>query len=714
VTVSAISQVTQEGYVEYLSSFSKSGVMHLAWTTQGSGVDRILQWKPHTSGDFTEVAGATQASFHNVATIYVPSSNAVVAVFDVGGTDLYVARFDETTGATLALPTRLGVGMKPSILYRGGVQGPTLEMVYGNPRLPQVYLRESLDGGVTWSGERPVLSNYVRNTVDIAAVPFDDTHVSVLQLGNDARPMLETGSYTRTRPVAGILKHPTLPDQFYVVEGSNRGTRLGDYVRGAVLGSSLKFLDGDRYGSDDGLGPLSLFSGSGLVPTVVTAQVAGAALGDVVGPAQAADLALGPTYLYAALYSDAVANQGTLYVAPIAGGSSGTPITGIAAVHAVSVSNGVLFVATLEGTQEKLRIFTENGLTPIAQTDHKMPARVNKLLAVMSSPSVGYIYVSMLDRFNVYRVEGLTSPIRMVMTTPVLSRGSFFQAKVLSTGNILVAMGDGGIIALTPEGGVISETVLTGKMASPWVASKVYALNDIVAPTSESPYAQYRRYFRCSVGGTSYITEPLWSPSGTVIDNTAQWVEVGSVSAIITGLEVDESRSKIFAVGVVGGSSGTSGRVYCISAPGVVPANPIWRGVGSVWWFARPDTFFEVTASVTYPPNSNPFAFDSYGAGIGTEQSVEIRSPGSFSGIQMLGGGDWEATNGLELQLLRPDGVWVTVRAWPPGLVVGLGSSEVLFTPPSWWGLYGGSYCARFHGIGVRFSGSVDSLRVLS
>jgi len=572
VTVSSISQVTQEGYAEYLSSFAKSGVLYLAWTTQGSGVNRILQWKPHTSGDFTEVAGATQAAFHDVATIYVPATDAVVALFDVGGTDLYVARFNATTGVTLSSPTRLGPGIKPSMLYRGGVSGSILEVVYGNARLPQVYLRESLDGGVTWSGERPVLSNYVRNTVDVAAVHFDDTHVSILQLGNDARPMLETGAYTRTRPVAGILKHPTLPSQFYVVEGSNRGTRLADYVRGSVLGGGLKYLDGDRYGADDGLGPISLFSGAGLTPSIVTAQVAGSALGDVVGTAQAADLALGPTYLYAALYSDAVADQGTLYVAPIAGGSSGTPLTGLAAVHAVSVSNGALFVATLEGTQEKLRIYTENGLTPSLQATHKLPARANKLLAVMSSPSVGYVYVSMVDRFNVYRVDGLTNPIRMVMTTIALSHGSFFEAKVLSTGNILVAMGDGGILALTPDGGVISETVLTGKMAPPWVAGKVYALNDIVAPTTGSPYAQYRKYFRCSVGGTSYVTEPPWAPSGNVVDNTVTWVEVGPVSAIITGIEVDETSGKIFAVGVVGGPTGTAGRIYCISAVGVVPS----------------------------------------------------------------------------------------------------------------------------------------------
>jgi hypothetical protein len=572
VTVSAISQVTQEGYAEYLSSFTKNGVMYLAWTVQGSGVDRILQWKPHTSGNFTQVSGATQSSFHDVATIYVPSSDAIVALFDVGGTDLYMARFNATTGETLTQPVRLGPGMKPTLLYRGGVPGPTLEVVYGNPRLPQIYLRESLDGGVTWSGERPVLSNYVRNTIDVAAVHFDDTHVSILQLGNDARPMLETGSYTRTRPVAGILKHPTLPDQFYVVEGSNRGTRLSDYVRAALVGSQLKYLDGDRYGSDDGLGPVSLFSGAGLAPTVVTAQVAASALGDVAGPAQAADMAFGPTYLYAALYSDAVANQGTLYVAPIAGGSSGTPITGLAAVHAVSVSNGALFVATLEVAQEKLRIYAENGLTPTLQASHKMPARINKLLAVMSTPTTGYIYVSMVDRFSVYRVDGLTNPIRMVMTSPILSHGSFHQAKILSTGNILVAMGSGGVVALTPEGSVISETVLTGKMAPPWVASKVYTTNDIVAPTASSPYAQYRKYFRCTVGGTSNLTEPLWAPSGNVVDNTATWVEVGSVYAIITAIEVDETSGKIFAVGVVGGSNGTAGRVYIIKATGVVPS----------------------------------------------------------------------------------------------------------------------------------------------
>lgn len=54
-----------------------------------------------------------------------------------------------------------------------------------------------------------------------------------------------------------------------------------------------------------------------------------------------------------------------------------------------------------------------------------------------------------------------------------------------------------------------------------WVASTVYAVGDIVRPTTYNYF-----YYKCVVSGTSGIAEPVWGiiEGGTTIDNTVTWV----------------------------------------------------------------------------------------------------------------------------------------------------------------------------------------------
>jgi len=54
-----------------------------------------------------------------------------------------------------------------------------------------------------------------------------------------------------------------------------------------------------------------------------------------------------------------------------------------------------------------------------------------------------------------------------------------------------------------------------------WVASTIYAVGDIVCPTTYNYF-----YYKCVVPGTSGIAEPAWGivEGGTTTDNTVTWV----------------------------------------------------------------------------------------------------------------------------------------------------------------------------------------------
>jgi hypothetical protein len=576
MTISSISQVTEEGYALSVAAFKRQGVVYLAWSTSGIGGRALLSWKPHSDAIFTEVQGAVLEAFRNISALWDPVDDALVVVYDNAQSDegsdstIYCTIFNPTTGALISGPTTIGKGMKPHLVYRNGFTGEVMELVYASQSRGSVYLRESRDGGASWGAEKPVLTNYVKGTKDVVAVPFDDEHLSIIQVGSSSRSVAELGNLSRTRPLVAIRKHPSIADRFYVVEASQRGTRLADNVRGALVGDGLYYLSGDRLGSDDGSGPLSLLNTSGSAPTIDTGIVAGSPIGDVMSLAQGVDVALGPTHMYVGGYGSG--SLGTLYVIPIAGGTSGTPITGLAAVHAVAVGDGALFVATLEGAQERLRIYLENGLTPTLQASHKLPARVNALSVVMTSATQGVIYVSMSDRLNLYQVNGLDQPLRLFLTVPVLSRGSFHRVQLAQSGYLVCALGAGGVVVLDLDGGVKAMSSLSGVAADVWRRTKVYQIGDLATPTSGHVFAPQRKYFRCTTAGTSGTSEPSWCPAtyGTVSDGTVVWQEMGPIDAVVTDVAVDQTRKRIYAVGVVGGNLGTVGRVYSLEGRGLV------------------------------------------------------------------------------------------------------------------------------------------------
>jgi hypothetical protein len=611
VALSAISQVTVEGVTLAIGTFLRAGQLYILWSTQGAR-GNYLQWKRHDAAVFTEVQAQLLGPFHHLSVVADSIDDTLVVAYDdstsdVGASDanVYVIVLHPTTGAVLSGPLLVGKGMKPSLGYRGAQAGEIVEMAYTSRTRSGAYLRESRDGGVTWSGEHPVLTNYVRTTTDIGLVPFDDSHVSLMQLGSDARPIMEMGSYSRTRPVAHIVKHPTLADRFFVAEPAFYTGSFADNVRGALRlardGATLYHLDGTGLGTSDALSEVVLFDTSVVPPTVVSsvhnpAFGVGTAGDDLnsftvspfatgtsadlfgIGTAPASfDFDLSELYAYAAGCTEPnAANGGALDVVRLSD-LVRAPVISPSAVycHAVGVGMSavpVICAATLESGQEKLRIYTENALTPVLQATHKLPARVNKLLCVMDNDTQGRVYVSMVDRFNCYAINGLTSPIRLTLTIPILTLGSFFQSAVAANGNIVAAMGNGGVGVFDTSGGTLGQTVLSGLLPDEWSRSKAYALNALVRPTSTHPFSPYRRYFKCTTAGTSGGMEPTWqyASAGTVSDGGVVWTEQGAMDALITGVAIDQARKRIYAVGVVGGSTGTIGRLYVLDARGLI------------------------------------------------------------------------------------------------------------------------------------------------
>lgn len=610
MAVSPITLVSEEGIATSLSTFIRNGALYLAWTIPAGNIYGI-RWKKHTDGFFTEVVGAVGDAYKNISTAYDPESDAVVVAFsDAPEAAIYVTRFDATTGAVLNGPTLAAHGRTPSLVYRGNTVGKSLELVYSSATRGGVYLVETLDGGVSWSGERPVLNNYVLNTRSLAVAAFDDEHLSILQIGTDARQLREITSYSRTRPVSGIVKHPTVPNQYFLSEPSwIDSTYLTNYFRGAIRvspdGTNLYRSDGVRLGSSDGLNELVLMDVSKVLVQVGGSWTNGTAdvgVGDNITefdmtpcvPRRAVDCfgtGTGPVIVDFDLSNSYIYVAGTKEVAPTTNGGALDIIrrsdfarfqvvapNSTMFFHAVGVgippeeSGGVpvIFVAVTDNGVEKLRIYTENSYTPVFVKDHKMPSYVNKLLVRMESDSSGLVYVCHSDRLNVYRFDGLNAPIRLTMTIPVIGIGTFYQAVVASNGNVICAMGLGGVGVFSPTGALISQALASGIPAQPW-SSKTWALNDLVIPTEKNIFAPQRIYFRCTQAGTSGGMEPFWGPSGTIVDGSARWVAAGTTGATITGVVIDETRERIYAVGVLGGPTGTIGKFYVFDAPGLIP-----------------------------------------------------------------------------------------------------------------------------------------------
>jgi hypothetical protein len=83
-----------------------------------------------------------------------------------------------------------------------------------------------------------------------------------------------------------------------------------------------------------------------------------------------------------------------------------------------------------------------------------------------------------------------------------------------------------------------------------WVASTAYMLSngqDSAIGSRVKPIAALRRWFRCSVAGTSGGSEPAWNTTigGTTTDNTVTWVTMNAL--VMTGSVTAKTSNQVFA-----------------------------------------------------------------------------------------------------------------------------------------------------------------------
>ena len=601
MSLSAISSVTLGGQPQGLSSFLRAGVMYVLWCSSinDTGLKK-LYWKPHTSADFTEVVSSLAADFRDVTVLYHAATDQLIVAWDDGqastGTAnglIYGARFYVSTGALVSGSAVLFQGSKPQFSFIGSY----LVLFYLTDKTGGIYGRLSLDGGLTWQSGMPILTNQVLYSTRIKVVPYDTGHVSIAQLGTDPRNLAEIGVLQRTRPLASIVRHPTVANQFFVGEPSKfDNTTLVDNLRGGLVLSldetKLYHLGGVVQGVSDSVGAVALISVTGSTPVVVASAATGGDGDDLQGydltPAlstptvelpgasYAVALAISSTHGYVAEYADNSAVLGQLVVVDLSSGVTGTIVSGLTAVRAVGVANflatPLIFVATTESGVERLRVYQQDALTPTLLLNTKLPARANSISVIFSPvyPAGARVLVSMVDRFNIYDYSSAVAPVVLVDNYHFSGGGQFFKAAVAFNGNIVVAASEAGVVVLNASGRVLAHIQVSGKVVAPWTAATSYSIGNFRKPRERHPFTHNRAYFRCTVSGTSGASEPAWTTTGTVVDGGAQWVMQGLVDGVVTDIMLDEINQRIYAVGSVGGVLGTDGRVWVLSANGLI------------------------------------------------------------------------------------------------------------------------------------------------
>jgi hypothetical protein len=607
VAVSTITQIMFEASAVGLAAFNRLGVLYSLWTTPGVfGLSALtLQWRPHTDATSLPVLAVLPGPYIHFTCAIRPSDGALLIAYDdslaLATADVWTVAFDPVTGAVLSQPMRIDTGSRPNIIVpKNGVAGQ-LHIVYVAADGSAV-IRTSWNSGATWGDPQPVFNNKVRETTDLVTVPFDSGHVSVMQVGRDARPLTEIGAFTRTRPLAGILKHPTLDDRFFIMEAVQRQilgvNQFTDNLRDAMIllpgvTPTILLPDRVRLGTDDTVGELALLDtnywfaavvsslvltpgatpGADLVNVAIGPPLAqGATLATIFGAINAAvaDVGMSAAYAYAVGYTDLGAT-GAFTVIRLSDQATAVAATGIPC-HALgvgvipTVGGAIIGVATLETGIERLRLYQENGLTPTLLATHKLPARANAVLVQMTSPTAGRVYVALSDRLLCYEINGLTSPIRLTLTIFILTRGTFQHLSLLPSGNILAALGNGGVGIFNTSGEILAQLLVSGVYAPTWLPGRTRALDDLAIPTTDNAYAPLRRYFKCTTGGVSGANEPPWAATGAVVDGTAQWTEQGVVDGVVANVAYDEKRQRLYAVGVANGPAGLVGKVWSIDA----------------------------------------------------------------------------------------------------------------------------------------------------
>lgn len=606
MSVSSISGITIEGQPQELSSFLRSGVAYVVWHSPINISQKRLSWKPHNGLDFTEVIPQLGQPFRGVTALYDPVSDRVVVVWDDGtavdGSTsglLFTARFHPLTGVLVSGPTQLFPGSAPKLAYRTTVQDQNWVLYYKTAKNLGIYGRVSKDGGVTWQSGYPLITGKVSGTSYLDAASYNSNHASVAQLGVETRRLVEASMLKRTRPLQSIVKHPTVADEFFVAEPSKfDNVTLTDNLRGGMVlttdNTKLFQLTGVRLGTDDGFGHLIRLTVTGT--TIAAASWAGFPTGangddlvrytlapawdtfnvDLPGTSYAVALALSSTHGYVAQYADNSGTGGQFVVVDLSTGTTGTVFSGVTGVRAVAVANflspPLIFVASTESGVERLRIYEQNGLTPTLLLNTKLTARANALSVAVdpTNPTGALVYASLVDRLNIYRYVSSSLPVQLEDTLTLPGGGSFFQSAVATNGNLVVACGSAGVLVLDPDGKILAQLTLSGEVIQEWVRNTVYGAGALVRPRESHQFAKSRYYFRTTAGGTSGSAEPSWASTGTITDNTVSWTAVGLVDGVAVGVALDETNERIYAVGNAGGVLGTDGRVWLVTANGLI------------------------------------------------------------------------------------------------------------------------------------------------
>lgn len=307
-----------------------------------------------------------------------------------------------------------------------------------------------------------------------------------------------------------------------------------------------------------------------LTPTLGTLNV------DLPGTSYAVDTAVSSTHAYVAEYADNSTTAGQFVVVNLTTGSTGTVLSGLNGVRAVAVANFLtpprIFVATTESGVERLRVYEQNALTPTLLLNTKLTSRANALSVAPdpSNPTGALVYASLTDRLNIYKYVSSSAPVQLTDTLTLPGGGSFFRSQVASNGNIFVAAGNAGLLCLDANGKILAQTSLSGEVISEWTRATVYSAGALVRPREGHQFAKSRYYFRTTAGGTSGNSEPSWTNSGTVTDNTVSWTPVGLVDGVAVGVALDETNKQVLVAGSAGGNLGTDGRVWLVTAAGLL------------------------------------------------------------------------------------------------------------------------------------------------
>jgi len=601
--VSPITGITQEDQPQELSSFLRAGVAYVFWATPVLGLSRRIRWKPHSSADYTEVIPALLQVYSNVSCLYDPTSDHLVVVWDNGDAldgsrngILYTARFNPVTAELISGPTELFQGATARLCYLTTTPNSKFLIYYKTAKNLGVYGRRSEDGGLTWENAYPLITGQVTATSALEVVPYDGVHVSVAQLGRGGKTLNEVSTLQRTRPLASIVKHPTIANTFFVGEPSKfDNTTLTDNLRGSLVlatnNTALFHLDGVAQGTSDTVNAVAKIEVVGGALTVIASAGPSGNGDDLVsysltpvldvatdlpGTSYAVSLAVTPTHGYVAEYADNSGTAGQFVVVNLTTRATATVFSGVTGVRAVGTANfltpKLIFVASTESGVERLRVYEENALTPTLLLNTKLTSRANAITVAVdpTNASGALVYVACVDRLNVYRYTSSSLPVQLIDSLTLSGGSTFYKTALASNGNVVLAAGNAGALVLNSDGQILAQTAVSGKVVSDWAPSRVYALNALVKPRAQHQFARSRYYFRATTGGTSGSAEPSWTATGTVIDNTAQWTAVGLVDGVVTDVALDETTKKIYAVGVAGGVLGTDGRVWVLNALGLI------------------------------------------------------------------------------------------------------------------------------------------------